>query len=1032
MSSIVRRIGSYFFVGCSLAFSLPTVVSGQTAGKDGTNIGNGGKIGAGGTGMKGVNGVNGTPAIERSILEDRQNFYFIDFKKYPAGDPALPIGVFDSGTGGLTILDALLTFDQHNNANGSSGTDHVPDFTKEKFIYLADQANMPYGNYYSEHKTDLLIEHVIKDAQFLLSDKYYTNAAAKTANTDKKPIKALVIACNTATAYGKETVEAFVKKTGIDLKVIGVIDAGAKGVLDVFGKTEDGSIGVLATVGTIASKGYENTILTLKDKLKYQGNIRIFNQGGQGVAEAVDQEPDFINPKATAPRDSYRGPSLQNADYRIDKTLMDIYSFDFDRNKMLCDSKNTDDCQILQLNSTDNYVRYHLVSLLEKIRKTPGAPPLKAIVLGCTHYPYLIKDINRTLTDLYDYQKDGKFIYRPFMVVPVKIIDPAVNVAKELYNYLQQKKLFNASGDNRQSEFYITVPNTDNKDVKIDDQGRFTYAYKYGRNAGETQEYVKIVPFSNNNIPAATIERFKAIIPSTFELIKNFNAANPKLRSMDEAEKIGGGAALSLEAAFPVIDKLFAAFAEKNHSPGLVYGVVKDGKLIYTGNRGFSNLAKKYPATIQSDFRIASMTKSFVSVAILQLRDAGKLRLDDPARLYIPELKDLAYLNGDAPEITLRNLLTHSAGFPEDNPWGDRQLAVTDEDLLAMVRKGVSFSNSPGIAHEYSNMGFALLGLIIKKVSGQPYEQYITQHILQPLGMDHTYWEYTLVPEKQLALGYRWLNGAWVEQPLLHDGAYGAMGGMITTMEDFSKYMAFHMAAWPSRSGLDAGPLKRSSLREMQQLSILNTLNTRYTYPGGRICPMVSGYGYGMRTFKDCKGRFMTGHSGGLPGFGSNWTLLPDYGIGIISFSNVTYASAAAINMYVLDTLISLAGLVPRKIPASPILEQRKKELIALLPNWDLAGNKVAGNNLTGSSTIFASNFFLDYFPDALKKEATAIYGKAGKILRIRDLVPENALRGSFILEGENTDIEVKFALTPENPALIQEYDIKNLGKKDK
>ncbi|MHA4807047.1 serine hydrolase [Flavitalea flava] len=1017
------RMGSFFLVGSLLTFSGTTALFGQAG------------VTAPGTGGVGTT----APAIERSILEDRNNFYFIDFKKYPSGDPALPIGVFDSGTGGLTILDALLTFDQHNNTNGSSGTDHIPDFTKEKFIYLADQANMPYGNYYSEHKTDLLIEHVVKDAQFLLSDKYYTNSTAKSASTDKQPIKALVIACNTATAYGKETVEAFIKKTGIDLKVIGVIDAGAKGVLDVFGKKEDGSIGVLATVGTIASKGYENTILRLKDNLSYQGNIKIFNQGGQGVAEAVDQEPDFINPKATAPRDSYRGPSLQNPDYRIDKTLMDIYRFDFDRNKMLCDNKNTDDCQILQLNSTDNYVRYHLVSLMEKIRKTPGAPPLKAIVLGCTHYPYLIKDITATLADLYNYEKDGRFIYRPFIQTPVKIIDPAVNVAKELYDYLQQKKLFNPAGDNRQSEFYITVPNKDNNDVKIDDQGRFTYAYKYGRNAGETQEYVKIVPFSNRNIPAETIERFKAIIPSTFELIKNFDAASPKLRSMEGAEKIGGmssgggpgsvsgsvSAGItgsgSLEAAFPVIDKIFADFAAKNHSPGLVYGLVKDGKLIYSGSLGFGNLEKKYPATLQSDFRIASMTKSFVSVAILQLRDAGKLRLDDPARLYIPELKDLAYLNGDAPELTLRNLLTHSAGFPEDNPWGDRQLGISDEALLAMVRKGISFSNSPGIAHEYSNMGFALLGMIIKKISGQPYEQYITQHILQPLGMDHTYWEYTAVPEKQLALGYRWLNGGWVAQPLLHDGAYGAMGGMITTMEDFSRYMAFHMAAWPSRSGKDDGPLKRSSLREMQQLSIFNTLNPHYTYPSGRVCPMASGYGYGLRTFKDCKGRSMTGHSGGLPGFGSNWTLLPDYGIGIISFSNVTYASAAAVNMYALDTLISLAGLEPRKIPVSPILEQRKKELIALLPNWDLSG---------AIKNIFAENFFLDYFPDSLKKEAVGIFAKAGKILNIRDLIAENALRGSFILEGENTDIEVKFTLTPENPALIQQYDIRNLSKK--
>ena len=92
----------------------------------------------------------------------------------------------------------------------------------------------------------------------------------------------------------------------------------------------------------------------------------------------------------------------------------------------------------------------------------------------------------------------------------------------------------------------------------------------------------------------------------------------------------------------------------------------------------------------------------------------GKLKLDDPVSSYIPEMKDQR-LTADAPAITVRNLLTHSAGFPEDNPWGDRQLAKTDEEMIAMIKNGISFSNDPGLAYEYSNMGFAMLGYIIKK-----------------------------------------------------------------------------------------------------------------------------------------------------------------------------------------------------------------------------------------------------------------------------------------------------------------------------
>jgi CubicO group peptidase (beta-lactamase class C family) len=129
------------------------------------------------------------------------------------------------------------------------------------------------------------------------------------------------------------------------------------------------------------------------------------------------------------------------------------------------------------------------------------------------------------------------------------------------------------------------------------------------------------------------------------------------------------------------------------------------------------------------------MTKSFTAMAILKLRDAGKLQLSDAASLYIPEMKSLKYPTTDALPISIFNLLTMSAGFPEDNPWGDRQLADTDEDLLRLMKEGVSFSNTPGAEFEYSNLGYALLGKIIANVSGKSYQQYVTENILLPLNM---------------------------------------------------------------------------------------------------------------------------------------------------------------------------------------------------------------------------------------------------------------------------------------------------------
>lgn len=474
--------------------------------------------------------------------------------------------------------------------------------------------------------------------------------------------------------------------------------------------------------------------------------------------------------------------------------------------------------------------------------------------------------------------------------------------------------------------------------------------------------------------------------------------------------------------AMPVIDQVFKEYADSNHLPGVAYGLVVDGKLVYKGNIGYTDVEKKMPVTSSSLFRIASMSKSFTCMAILKLRDEGKLSLDDPAYLYIPELKNLKYPTSDAPVITIRHLMTHGAGFPEDNPWGDRQLADNDKDLMEFISKQISFSNPPGIAYEYSNLGFALQGRIITKVSGMQYQDYIKKNILEPLGMKTTTYEYGDVAADKLAHGYRWLNEKWNEETLLHDtkdGSWGAMGAMISSIDEFTGYMAFHLSAWPPNNAKDDGPIKRSSVREMHHPWRWNAFNPNYKFPDGRTCAITAAYCYGLGWVKDCEGRTFISHSGGLPGFGSQWRIMPDYGIGIVSFANRTYAPMGFVNLKVLDTIIKIAQLQPRQLPPSKILEQRKNELLKILPDW----------NKAEQSGIFAENFFPDYPIDSLKKEARDLYAKAGKIISIKAMKPENQLRGSFIIEGEKINMEVYFTLSPENPALIQEYHIKEVPK---
>ncbi|MCA6380374.1 MAG: beta-lactamase family protein [Cytophagales bacterium] len=462
-----------------------------------------------------------------------------------------------------------------------------------------------------------------------------------------------------------------------------------------------------------------------------------------------------------------------------------------------------------------------------------------------------------------------------------------------------------------------------------------------------------------------------------------------------------------------VVDSIFARSAKLNHNPAIAYGIVVDNKLVYSNSVGYSNIEKKIPATSKTRFRIASMTKSFTAMAILKLRDAGKLQLSDAASLYIPEMKNLKYPTTDALPISIFNLLTMSAGFPEDNPWGDRQLSDSDEDLLKLMKEGVSFSSHPSEAFEYSNLGYALLGKIIGNVSGMSYQQYVTSTILKPLGMNDCGFEYTAMPADKVAVGYRWEDQQWKPEALLKDGSYASMGGMICTIEDFAKYMSFLLSVTPSANQEEVGPVKRSSVREMQQPWKFTVLAPKRKARNGEPCPATGSYGFGLGWRIDCSGRITVSHSGGLPGFGSVHQLFPDLGFGVVAFSNLTYASMGVPVSQVVDTLIVLADLKKRVIPVSPILKRMQDDLMKALPTWE-----------SRYDHLFAENFFPDKSKDRWRRETADLFTKIGAIKNVSAMRPENLLRGTFTITGEKGELSVFFTLTPETKPKIQELDV--------
>ncbi len=433
----------------------------------------------------------------------------------------LPIGVFDSGTGGLTVLEAILRLDAFNNTSGKLGADGKKDFETEQFQYLADQANMPYGNYAAANKTDFLREQIVKNLQFLLANSYTKlNAGNTTIIAYKPPVKMMVVACNTATAYALADLKKYVATKNIKIPIIGVINAGVKAALE-YQQKNNGTIGVFATAGTVASNGYQRTLLEMASKYKGVGKLSIVSQGGVGLAESIDRDLDFFNDTASSVRKNYRGPSFKNEKYQINTFLLNVYKFDTTKNKLLCEyDANSNKCLDMQLNDPGNYVRYHLVSLLEKMLQEGYKKPLNTLILGCTHYPYMKDTIAKVLNELYNLKFEGNFRYRTVLAKNVELIDPAIETAKAAYIALRKLAPINSSVDTKkENNFFIGVPNKGNKNIELQQDGWFTYNYKYGRNIKENRNDIMVVPFDKQYISLSTYSRFKNALPNVYSLL---------------------------------------------------------------------------------------------------------------------------------------------------------------------------------------------------------------------------------------------------------------------------------------------------------------------------------------------------------------------------------------------------------------------------------------------------------------------------------------------------------------------------------
>ena len=472
------------------------------------------------------------------VKEGKSEFFQVPFERYEGDRKALPIGVFDSGIGGLTVLSAILELDAFNNITGEAEPDGRPDFENERFVYLGDQANMPYGNYPSEQKVDFLRELILKDVIFLLGQRYWLSSTAEMPRYDKPPVKAIVIACNTATAYGLETIRAAFEQWDLPVHVVGVVEAGADGAIEAITESgKGGAVAVLATVGTCSSEGY---VRAVKKSVEEAGiePPEVIQQGCLGLAGAIEGDPSYITSPGAASSADYRGPAVGNKAAEVDPGLFEQYGFESEG--LLGDIDNP---VTWRLNSVENYIRYHTTSLVDRYRRGGGAEPICAVILGCTHFPYQMDRIEASFERLRDFRTpDGNEPYKGLILEQLSFIDPAELTARHLYESLADAGLLVGRGYESvliTDEFYISVPNVSLADVKLTASGGFTYEYKYGRVPGNfSVEYVKRVPMSRVNLSKAVRESIKESMPTVWRRLITFSQRSPRTMSLPVSARI--------------------------------------------------------------------------------------------------------------------------------------------------------------------------------------------------------------------------------------------------------------------------------------------------------------------------------------------------------------------------------------------------------------------------------------------------------------------------------------------------------------
>lgn len=337
--------------------------------------------------------------------------------------------------------------------------------------------------------------------------------------------------------------------------------------------------------------------------------------------------------------------------------------------------------------------------------------------------------------------------------------------------------------------------------------------------------------------------------------------------------------------------------------PGMVIGVVSDQELIWVKAFGYADLDKRVSMTPETKFRMASHSKLFTATAIMQLRDAGKLRLDDPVSKYLPWFK-VKPAEPDDPPITIEELVTHSSGLPrEAGPhWTTYDFPTGDQVRQYVAEHPTAYS--PEVRWKYSNLALGIAGMVVEAVSGESYAAYVQKHIFDPLGMTNSSVDR---PVEGLATGYgrRMPDGSRKKMPFVDARALGAATGITSTAGDMAKFVSLQF-----RGGRMGGSqiLSTGALREMHRVRILESTWSR----GNAI-------GFAVNREKE---KVYVGHGGSYHGYKTHTLIQLDGKVGVIVLANEDDAGPSSIALHLMQTVgeaVSKAGApAPKPVQWDP------------------------------------------------------------------------------------------------------------------